>query len=66
MRSSFDKLISWTKHPDNGVKYFSGTATYKKSVNIDANLLGGPFDEPESAPALVTVSSKPPDFTLPL
>ncbi len=26
-----DKLISWSRHPDNGVKYFSGTATYRKS-----------------------------------
>lgn len=26
-----DKLISWSKHPDDGVKYFSGTATYRKS-----------------------------------
>ena len=26
----FAKLISWTEHPDSGVKYFSGTATYKK------------------------------------
>jgi len=28
-----DKLISWTEHPDSGVKYFSGTATYKKSFD---------------------------------
>ncbi len=28
---NLDKLISWSKHPDNGVKYFSGTATYRKS-----------------------------------
>ena len=28
---TLDKLISWTKHPDNGVKYFSGTATYEKT-----------------------------------
>ena len=26
-----DTLISWTEHPDPGVKYFSGTATYKKA-----------------------------------
>ena len=25
---TLDKLISWTEHPDSGVKYFSGTATY--------------------------------------
>ncbi len=26
-----DRLISWSDHPDSGVKYFSGTATYKTS-----------------------------------
>ena len=26
-----DRLISWTEHSDPGVKYFSGTATYRKT-----------------------------------
>jgi len=30
----FDQLISWTNSPDDGVKYFSGTATYAKVINI--------------------------------
>ena len=30
-RVTLDKLISWTEHPDAGVKYFSGTATYRKT-----------------------------------
>jgi len=30
--TTFDTLIPWNEHPDNGVKYFSGTATYRKSV----------------------------------
>ncbi|MBP5511523.1 MAG: DUF3395 domain-containing protein [Kiritimatiellae bacterium] len=30
--ATFDKLIPWNEHPDNGIKYFSGTATYRKSV----------------------------------
>jgi hypothetical protein len=25
----FDKLISWTEHTDAGIRYFSGTATYR-------------------------------------
>jgi hypothetical protein len=29
-----DKLISWTEHPDSGVKYFSGTATYSKTFEF--------------------------------
>ena len=27
---TLEKLISWTAHPDDGVKHFSGTATYEK------------------------------------
>lgn len=32
----FDQLISWTESEDNGIKYFSGTATYQNSFNVDA------------------------------
>jgi hypothetical protein len=28
-----DGLISWTAHPDEGVKYFSGTASYAKDFD---------------------------------
>jgi hypothetical protein len=34
------QLISWPAHADNGVKYFSGTATYRRSVTIPSALLG--------------------------
>jgi hypothetical protein len=30
----FEKLISWPDHADPGVKYYSGTATYTKTVNV--------------------------------
>ena len=30
-----DKLISWTEHPDGGVKHFSGTATYTTEFEWD-------------------------------
>ncbi len=32
----FDQLASWTESSDPGVKYFSGTATYSKSLNVPA------------------------------
>lgn len=32
-RIILDKLISWTDHPSDGVKYFSGTATYSTTFN---------------------------------
>lgn len=31
----FDKLIDWTTHPHQGIKFYSGTATYKKDFNIN-------------------------------
>jgi hypothetical protein len=39
-QAHFDKLISWSDSSDNGIKYFSGTATYSKTLDIPANLLG--------------------------
>ncbi len=34
------RLASWSEHSDPGVKYFSGAATYYKTVEIPRNLLG--------------------------
>ena len=31
----FSELIDWTKHPDNGIKYYSGTAIYNKHFVTD-------------------------------
>lgn len=36
---TLDRLISWHEHADSGVKYFSGTATYEKEVQITADAL---------------------------
>ena len=38
---TLDKLISWTDHTDAGVRYFSGTATYAKALEIPADRLAG-------------------------
>jgi hypothetical protein len=35
----FDQLVSWTEVPDDGIKYFSGTATYLKEIEVRASLL---------------------------
>jgi hypothetical protein len=32
------QLVSWTEHPDAGVRYFSGTATYAKDIDVPAAL----------------------------
>jgi hypothetical protein len=38
-RVTLDHLISWSKHSDAGVRYFSGTATYRKSFYAPAGLV---------------------------
>ncbi len=37
---AMDHLISWTDSADSGVKYFSGTATYTKDIDIPAAAVG--------------------------
>ena len=36
---TLDKLISWPDYSDTGVKYFSGTASYEKDIEISAEQL---------------------------
>jgi hypothetical protein len=36
----FDKLISWSEHTGQGVKYYSGTATYAKSFSLSPEMAG--------------------------
>jgi len=38
---TFDKLISWTERSEEGIKYFSGTATYEKGISIREEQLTG-------------------------
>ena len=35
----FERLISWPEHSAPGIKYFSGTATYSKEIEIPANMV---------------------------
>jgi hypothetical protein len=32
----FDKLIDWSSHADQGIRYYSGTAIYKKEIELAA------------------------------
>jgi hypothetical protein len=32
----FDKLISWSDHPDPGIRYYSGTARYSTKIDVPA------------------------------
>jgi hypothetical protein len=35
----FEKLISWPVHSDSGIRFFSGTASYKKSFQLNSKQL---------------------------
>ena len=37
--ATFDKLASYTESSDTGIKYFSGTATYTNTFEINKNIL---------------------------
>ena len=36
----FDRLVSWSARPENGIKYYSGTATYEKTFDLPDALRG--------------------------
>ena len=36
---TLDKLTSWSDNPDPGVKYFSGTGTYTKTISVNPDWL---------------------------
>ena len=33
---AFEKLEDWSKHPDSGIRFYSGKATYRKEINLPA------------------------------
>jgi hypothetical protein len=37
---TLDRLIPWTDHTNEGVRYFSGTAKYQKEIEISGELIG--------------------------
>jgi len=40
-RITLDRLVSWTARPEDSVRHFSGTASYRRSLTIPTELLGG-------------------------
>src|SRR5262249_2496988 len=34
------KLVPWNDYPEDGVKYFSGTAAYAKTIDLSGELIG--------------------------
>jgi hypothetical protein len=39
-KATFDALILWNDHQIEGIKYFSGTATYRKTISLPAPAAG--------------------------
>ena len=37
--TTFDALTSWTEHPEEAIRYFSGTATYRQDFKLSASRL---------------------------
>ena len=37
---TFEKLEDWSKHLEEGIRYYSGTATYRKTMSISPELIG--------------------------
>jgi hypothetical protein len=35
----FDSLVSWTQRPEDGIKFYAGTATYRKSFDLPKSVL---------------------------
>lgn len=41
-RVIFDQLLPWNEHPEPGIRYYSGTATYRKTFTLAAGQVGQP------------------------
>ncbi len=39
-RTTFERLISWAEHPQEAIRYFSGTARYRRTFDLPGDRLG--------------------------
>jgi hypothetical protein len=39
-RTAFERLMSWTEHPNEAIRCFSGTAVYRRTFEVPADRLG--------------------------
>jgi hypothetical protein len=39
-QATFPALVSWTDRPEPGIRYYSGTATYRKTFDLPSDLAG--------------------------
>jgi hypothetical protein len=39
--AQFDQLVSWTQRPEEGIRFYSGTATYRQTFDLPEALRGG-------------------------
>ena len=42
-RVVFDRLLPWNEHPDPAIRYYSGTATYRKTFTLAGGQIGQPL-----------------------
>jgi hypothetical protein len=42
----FDKLVDWTQRPEEGIRFYSGTAVYRKTFDLPKTLAGEPLTSP--------------------
>ena len=45
-KAVFDNLLSWSEHPEPGVKYFSGAAVYRKTFDFTPAGMSDPLQKP--------------------
>jgi hypothetical protein len=41
---TFEKLEDWSKRPEDGIRYYSGSAVYRKSFHLDPETVGSTAD----------------------